>query len=69
MSYPTTLLADYTAPLGGGGGPSGISIAEFNSYKAELDALVAAAQEVNDSITSTTPTWSSNKIAAEIAAI
>ena len=63
MTYPQTVQG------GGGGGPSGITQEEFDTYKAELSALVAAAQEVNDATTGTTTTWSSTKIAAEIAAI
>jgi hypothetical protein len=68
MSYPQTVSEDYLAQ-GGGGGPSGITLAEFEAYKQELDALVAAATEVNDSVTGTATTWSSTRIAGELAEI
>ena len=67
MSYPQTVSEDYLAQ--GGGGPSGITLAEFEAYKQELDALVAAATEVNDSVTGTATTWSSTRIAGELAEI
>ena len=66
MSYPQTVTLDYSAQ---GGAGSGVSQAVFDAYKHDLDALVAAATEVNDAVTATTSTWSSTKIAAEIAAI
>jgi hypothetical protein len=69
MSYPQTVNADYSAQGGGGGAEGGITQEEFDTYKAELNALVAAAQEVNDATTGTATTWSSTKIAAELAAI
>ena len=68
MSYPQTVNVTWTVQ-GGGGGPSGITLAEFQAYQTELDALVAAATEVDDSTTSTTGTWSSTKIEALLAAI
>ena len=67
MSYPQTVNVAWTVQ--GGGGPSGITQEEFDTYKAELSALVAAAQEVSDAVTGTATTWSSTKIAAELAAI
>jgi hypothetical protein len=67
MSYPQTVSHDYSAQ--GGGAGSGVSLAAFQSYQLELNALVAAAQEVNDGVTDTATTWSSTKIAAALAAI
>ena len=67
MSYPQTVNVAWTVQ--GGGGPSGITQEVFDAYKQELNALVAAAQEVSDAVTGTATTWSSTKIAAEIAAI
>jgi hypothetical protein len=58
---------DWTEPAGSGGG--GITVPVFNAYKAELDALVLTAFEVDDTATNTTNTWSSTRISAEIAAI
>ena len=69
MSYPQTVNVDYSAQGGGGGGGGGITVEAFDAYKTELNALVAAAQEVNDAETGTATTWSSSKIAAELAAI
>ena len=66
MSYPQTVTVDYLAQGGGGGG---ITLAEFQAYKQELDALVAAATEINDSVTSATTTWSSTRIAGELAEV
>ena len=68
MSYPQTVNVSWTVQ-GGGGGPSGITQEDFDTYKAELSALVAAAQEVSDTVTGTATTWNSTKIAAELAAI
>ena len=66
--YPQTVNIAWTVQGGGGGG--GITLAEFQAYQTELDALVAAATEVNDDISdSTTTTWSSAKIEALLAAI
>ena len=67
MSYPQTVTVDYIVQGGGGGG--GITLAEFQAYKTELDALVAAAQEIDDGVTDAATTWSSTKIAAALAAI
>ena len=69
MSYPQTVTVDYLAQGGGGGGPSGITTEVFELYQKELNALVAAAQEINDSVTGTSTTWSSTRIAGELAAI
>ena len=66
--YPITVSNDYSVQ-GGGGGPSGITQEVFEAYQTELNALVAAATEVNDAVTGTATTWSSTKIAAELAAI
>ena len=68
MSYPQTVSEDYLAQ-GGGGGPSGITAEVFEAYKTELNAVVAAAQEINDSVTGTSTTWSSTRIAGELAEI
>ena len=67
MSYPQTVNVNWTVQ--GGGGPSGITVEAFDAYKQELNALVTAAQEVSDAVTGTVTTWSSTKIAAELAAI
>ena len=69
MSYPQTVNQDYSAQGGGGGGGGGITQEVFDAYKQELNALVAAAQEVSDAVTGTATTWSSTKITAELAAI
>jgi hypothetical protein len=68
MSYPQTVDVTWTVQ-GGGGGPSGITTEQFQAYQAELNATVAAAVEINDSVTGSSTTWSSTKIAAAIAAI
>jgi len=68
MSYPQTVNVTWTVQ-GGGGGPSGITVEAFDAYKQEINALVTAAQEINDATTGTATTWSSTKIAAELAAI
>ena len=52
-------------PPGGGG----ITVEAFDAYKQEMNALVAAAQEISDAVTGTATTWSSSKITAELAAI
>ena len=68
MSYPKTVNIAWTVQ-GGGGGPSGITTEVFEAYQSELNAFVAAAQEVNDTVTGTASTWSSTKIEALLAAI
>jgi len=67
MSYPQTVNVSWTVQDGGGAGE--ITQEAFDAYKTELNALVAAAQEVSDAATGTATTWSSSKIAAELAAI
>ena len=69
MSYPQTVNVSWTVQGGGGGGGGGITVEAFDAYKTELNALVTAAQEINDATTGTATTWSSTKIAAELAAI
>ena len=69
MSYPQTVNVTWTVQGGGGGETSGITSEQFQAYQAELNALVAAAQEVNDGVTGTATTWSSNKIEALLADI
>lgn len=57
--YPNTVSNDYST--------SGhVTVEEFEAYQAQLNAAVAAATEVNDSVTGTTTTWSSAKITAEL---
>ena len=68
MSYPKTVSHDYSVQ-GGGGGPSGFTQEVFEAYQTELNALVAAATEVNDAVTGTDTTWSSSKITTALAAI
>ena len=41
---------------------------QLDDYRAEIEAQAFVAREINDASTSTTGTWSSSKIAAEIAA-
>lgn len=67
MSYPSTVSRDWTTQ--GGGSAGGVTQEEFDAYKQDLNALVAAAVEINDAVTGTVTTWSSDRIAAEIAAI
>ena len=68
MSYPQTVSRDWSTQ-GGGGSVGGVTVEEFQAYQTELNAVVAAAVEINDAVTGTVTTWSSDRIAAEIAAI
>ena len=60
--YPNTVSNDWAT--------SGhVTPEEFAAYQAQLNAAVAAAVEVDDAVTSTTTTWSSSKLTAELAVL